>query len=100
MKILSLVTKSLPAIAVALSAFAASAQDNYPSGPIRIIVPYTPGASTDAISRAFAAEATKALGQSIVVENKPGAGTAIGTQTVNQAPADGYTPPVCIGCFH
>jgi len=99
MNFLSLVTKSLPAIVVALSAFAASAQDNYPSRPIRIIVPYTPGASTDAISRAFGAEATKALGQSIVVENKPGAGTAIGTQTVNQAPADGYTLLYASGAF-
>ena len=68
----------------------AFAQDNYPSRPIRIIVPYTPGASTDAISRAFGDEAGKALGQTVIVENKPGAGTAIGTQTAKQAPADGY----------
>jgi tripartite-type tricarboxylate transporter receptor subunit TctC len=58
---------------------------------MRIVVPYTPGASTDSISRAFAEEAGKALGQTIIVENKPGAGTAIGTQTAKQAPADGYT---------
>lgn len=69
----------------------ALAQDNYPSRPIRIIVPYTPGASTDGISRAFGEEAGKALGQTMIVENKPGAGTAIGTQTAKQAPADGYT---------
>jgi tripartite-type tricarboxylate transporter receptor subunit TctC len=68
----------------------AAAQD-YPTRAIRLIVPYTPGASTDAISRAFADEASKAIGQPIVVENRGGAGTAIGTQTAKQAPADGYT---------
>lgn len=68
----------------------ASAQE-YPTRPIRLIVPYTPGASTDAISRAFADEASKVIGQPIVVENRGGAGTAIGTQTAKQAPADGYT---------
>lgn len=91
MTILSRLAKLLPALAVALGAVAAGAQDNYPSRPIRIIVPYTPGASTDSISRAFADEAGKVLGQTIIVENKPGAGTAIGTQTAKQAPADGYT---------
>lgn len=76
----------------ALLATAAQAQDNtYPSRAIRIVVPYPPGAITDSLSRAFAAELGKALGQTVVVENKPGAGTALGTQTVKQAPADGYT---------
>lgn len=90
MRILSLV-RALPAIAVALSAFGANAQDNYPNRAIRLIVPYTPGASTDTVSRAFADEASKVIGQPIVVENRGGAGTAIGTQTARQAPADGYT---------
>jgi tripartite-type tricarboxylate transporter receptor subunit TctC len=91
MKIVSLIRASLPALMLALGAFGANAQDAYPSRPIRVIVPYTPGASTDSISRAFADEAGKALGQTMIVENKPGAGTAIGTQTAKQAPADGYT---------
>jgi tripartite-type tricarboxylate transporter receptor subunit TctC len=91
MKIASLIRVTLPALALALGAFGAHAQDAYPSRPIRVIVPYTPGASTDSISRAFADEAGKALGQTMIVENKPGAGTAIGTQTAKQAPADGYT---------
>ncbi len=92
MKILfSLITRSLPAVALALATFGAQAQSNYPNKPIRLIVPYTPGASTDAISRAFADEASKAIGQTIIVENRGGAGTAIGTQTARQAPADGYT---------
>lgn len=82
----------LSGLAIAFAAFGAQAQtSDYPSKPIRLIVPYTPGASTDSISRAFADEATKALGQPVIVENKPGAGTAIGTQTAKNSPADGYT---------
>jgi tripartite-type tricarboxylate transporter receptor subunit TctC len=80
----------LAAAAFALPARAADDAD-FPSRPLRIIVPYTPGASTDSISRAFAEEAGKALGKSIIVENRPGAGTAIGTQAAKIAPADGYT---------
>jgi tripartite-type tricarboxylate transporter receptor subunit TctC len=91
MKRFPLIRASLAAAMLALSAFGAGAQDNYPSRPIKIVVPYTPGASTDSISRAFGDEAGKALGQTVIVENKPGAGTAIGTQTAKQAPADGYT---------
>lgn len=82
----------LTAMVLAIAPFGAAvaAAQDYPTRPIRLIVPYTPGASTDAISRAFADEASKAIGQPIVVENRGGAGTAIGTQTAKQAPADGY----------
>ena len=83
----------LTAMVLAIAPFGAAvaAAQDYPTRPIRLIVPYTPGASTDAISRAFADEASKVIGQPIVVENRGGAGTAIGTQTAKQAPADGYT---------
>jgi tripartite-type tricarboxylate transporter receptor subunit TctC len=91
MKPVSIILRALPALAVALAAFGATAQDNYPNRSIRLVVPYTPGASTDTISRAFADEASKAIGQPIVVENRGGAGTAIGTQTAKNSPADGYT---------
>jgi tripartite-type tricarboxylate transporter receptor subunit TctC len=91
MNISTLIARLLPPIALALFAFGANAQDNYPNRPIKLIVPYTPGASTDAISRAFADEASKVIGQPVVVENRGGAGTAIGTQTARNAPADGYT---------
>ena len=67
------------------------AQDAYPSRTIRLIVPYPPGAVTDAMSRPVALELGKVLGQSVVIENKPGAGTLVGTQAAKQAPADGYT---------
>jgi tripartite-type tricarboxylate transporter receptor subunit TctC len=70
----------------------AGARDSdFPSRVIRIIVPYPPGAATDAISRAVAAEAGKALGTAIIIVNRPGGGTAIGTRVAKDAPADGYT---------
>jgi tripartite-type tricarboxylate transporter receptor subunit TctC len=85
----------LAAFAVACSmtsgAFAQDAAANYPNRELRLIVPFTPGAATDNISRAFAKNASVALGKTIIVENRDGAGTAIGTQTAKQAPADGYT---------
>lgn len=67
------------------------AQDAYPSHALRLIVPYPPGAVTDAQSRPVALELGKALGQSVVIENRPGAGALVGTQAAKQAPADGYT---------
>lgn len=71
----------------------ALAQDasQFPNKDLRLIVPYPPGASTDAISRAVADEAKKVLHQSVIVENRPGAGTAIGTRAAKGLPADGYT---------
>jgi tripartite-type tricarboxylate transporter receptor subunit TctC len=84
----------IPAFALALLAASvgpAPAQDNYPNRTLRLIVPYPPGAVTDAMSRPVAAELSKVLGQSVVIENKPGAGTLVGTQALKQAPADGYT---------
>ena len=63
----------------------------YPNRPIRLIVPYPVGGQTDATARVFAQKAEAALGQPIVVENKVGANSQIGTQFVATAPADGYT---------
>lgn len=77
--------------ALALAApFAASAQD-FPARPIRLVVPFGPGTSTDIVSRVFAEAMGKSLGQTIVVENKAGAGGNIGADLVAKAPADGYT---------
>lgn len=76
---------------ILLLATQAHASESYPSRPIRLVVPYPPGALTDNISRAFAVELGKVLDQTIIVENKPGASTVLGTQTAKQAPADGYT---------
>lgn len=78
-------------VASSLAATPARADEQWPSRTIRLIVPYPPGAITDAMSRAVAAELTKTIGQNVVVENRPGGGTVIGTQAAKQAPADGYT---------
>src|SRR5271156_4167757 len=74
-----------------LAAAATAPAADYPSRIIRIIVPYPPGAATDTISRAVAAEAGKSLGKTIIIENRPGGGTLIGPRLVKEAPADGYT---------
>lgn len=63
----------------------------YPERPIRLVVPFTPGGGTDLIARTLGAEMSKDLGKSVVVENKPGAGTMIGTDAVAKSPTDGYT---------
>lgn len=70
---------------------AAQAQTDFPNRPIRLVVPYPPGGSTDVISRNVAEEAGKFLGQPVVVENRPGAGTLVGSQAGRNYPADGYT---------
>src|SRR5262245_45285484 len=77
--------------ALSATVTASPAQDVFPSRTMRLVVPYPPGAVTDAMSRPVAAELSKVLGQSVIIENKPGAGTLVGTQATKQAPADGYT---------
>jgi tripartite-type tricarboxylate transporter receptor subunit TctC len=67
------------------------ASASYPDRTIRIVVPLAPGGGTDLISRTLAQEMTKDLGASVIVENKPGAGTIIGSQAVATSEPDGYT---------
>src|SRR5688572_14195714 len=69
----------------------AAAQDAYPSKPIRLIVPYGPGGVSDSVGRVLAAGLTKAMNQTVVVENRGGAGGTIGGNAAAQSPADGYT---------
>lgn len=70
----------------ATAAFAA-----YPDKPIRLVVPFAPGGGTDLVARTLGAGMSQALGQQVIVDNKPGAGTIIGTDNVAKSPADGYT---------
>lgn len=79
------------AIAAMLALPAAHAADTYPSRPVKIIVPFGAGGPTDLFTRAVAEELGKALDQTFVLENHPGAGTTIGTEIVAKAPPDGYT---------
>lgn len=69
----------------------ASAQDAYPSKPITLVVPQAAGGANDTVARAFAQRLGSAFGQSVVVENRPGAGGNVGTALVARAPKDGYT---------
>jgi len=84
---------TLAALTVTLSfgAYFSTAAADYPTKPIRIIVPYSPGGSLDQISRAFASVADKQLGQSVVIVNKPGANGMIGELDGITANPDGYT---------
>lgn len=86
----------LPAVVCGLSA-AASAQ-GWPTKTITIVVPFPPGGTTDVLARAVATKLGAALGQSVIVDNKPGAGATLGAGLVAKAPGDGYT--LLMGAVH
>src|SRR5499427_5784377 len=81
----------LAAAAVALALAQAGAQDKFPSKPVKILVPYAPGGATDIVARIVAEPIRQSLGQSFVVENKPGAFGILAIEEMARARPDGYT---------
>ena len=79
------------ALVVCASAHAAQATSGYPSKPIRLIVPFSPGGSADNLARTLQPSLSAALGQPLVIDNRGGASSVIGTELAARAPADGYT---------
>lgn len=87
---------SLPARSFAQATVGAQGgTGNWPSKPIRIIVPYPPGGSSDIIARAISQPLSEALGQSVIIDNKAGANGNLGADLLAKAPADGYTLMLC-----
>ena len=86
----SLLSKFVYVAVIVITTNAASAQ-NYPDHPIHVIIPYAPGGGTDIAFRIIAPQAGNILNQTIIVDNRPGASTMIGTGTVSRATPDGYT---------
>ena len=87
----ALPTRRLALLTAALLAAAPAWSQSYPNKPIRAVVPFAAGSATDQIGRAFAEKMQAALGQPVVVDNKPGANGMLGAAEVAKAPADGYT---------
>ena len=85
------IAAALFALAILGASPIAAAQDKYPSKPIRLVVPYPPGATSDNVGRIIASKLQEALGQPVVVDNRPGAGGTIGTDSVAKSAPDGYT---------
>jgi tripartite-type tricarboxylate transporter receptor subunit TctC len=86
-----LVARAVAVLSLALYAGAAQAQTPYPVKPVRFIVPFPAGSGTDIIARLVAIKLSDSLKQQVVIDNRPGASTIIGTDIVAKAPPDGYT---------
>src|SRR5438045_8468701 len=78
------------AVAAALSPLSGQAAQSYPTRPIRVIVPFSPGGAVDGPMRMIAQSMSETLEQQVFVENKPGAGATIGSEIVAKSPPDGY----------
>ena len=79
------------ALSAGLLMLGANAQTSYPNKPIKFVVPYSAGGLPDTVARIFAQRLTEKLGQSVVVDNKPGANGVVAAQVLAPSPKDGYT---------
>lgn len=95
LKTTTLILSGLGLLVSATASFAA-----YPDRPIKLIVPYAPGGTTDLVARVVAPKLGEILGQSVVILNKPGAGGAIGSAAATREPADGYTLVMAVESSH
>ena len=86
-----LVRLALAASILGITATGSAFAQAFPSKPVRLIVPFPPGGATDIIGRLVAAKMQEIWGQTVIVDNRPGAGTVVGTNAVAKAPPDGYT---------
>jgi tripartite-type tricarboxylate transporter receptor subunit TctC len=86
-----IVCRALLAAAMAAACAAASAQEPYPSRPVKLVVPYAPGGPADLLARMVGEKLAARIGQPVLIDNKPGAGGHTGGDMVAKAPADGYT---------
>jgi tripartite-type tricarboxylate transporter receptor subunit TctC len=91
--------RTLAAFAIAGACATGVHAQTFPSKPVRIIVPFAPGGAADTTSRLLAEHLSKGLGQSVIIENRPGAGAVIGYEAGARAPADGHTTTVVFPSF-
>jgi tripartite-type tricarboxylate transporter receptor subunit TctC len=96
----AIINSLIPALAVTLAAVPAQSAE-YPQRPVRLVVPYSAGGSTDTVARITGARLSERLGQQVVIDNRTGAGTIIGTEIVKNATPDGHvllmaTPPLAV----
>ncbi len=87
------------ALAAAAAAPGAALGETWPAKPISLVVPFPPGGTTDVLARSLAEQLSPALGQPVVVENRPGAGATLGAGLVAKSKADGYTATALPGQF-
>jgi tripartite-type tricarboxylate transporter receptor subunit TctC len=87
----TMIARLTAAAALLLAAAAGAVAEDYPTKPIRLIVPFPPGGSNDVVGRLIAKVLSEKIGQQVFVDNRAGAGGMIGTEALSKAPPDGYT---------